>query len=429
MRSIMTPAIALLLAALFPSAEARAATPDPAEIHGILDGKESDEEAAERLGALGVEPASLAALLRAFTPAGNPLQPGHSTAELTAPDGRTTELSVYVPKAYDGSRPFPLAVVLHGRGGNGGQMTALLAAAAERWGWCLVAPTAQPFPGMLPIHPHWWTYGASGFPVQALLWARKNLFVADDRVLLTGYSMGGFGTWNVALRFPDRFVAAAPFAGGIAQSEYLGTPDRKRRSLLANAAMVHLFVAHGGADPVVPARFDRESHKTLEEAGIPHAYHEIEGGKHILPEVTAAGTGDFEKGWLIRELFDALAKRTRPAPGDPFSFTALEAGAAARWVTVEAAGTVPCRVEGRTGPGGVELVSEGVDRVTVWFDGLLPALDEAVTVTWQGQEVFRGAPAASLLAVVKSWRATRDRRRVFVASLALDAPAAPEEGF
>jgi predicted peptidase len=34
------------------------------------------------------------------------------------------------------------------------------------------------------------------------------------RVYLTGLSLGGFGTWEFALREPQRFAAIAPIAGG-----------------------------------------------------------------------------------------------------------------------------------------------------------------------------------------------------------------------
>ena len=40
------------------------------------------------------------------------------------------------------------------------------------------------------------------------------LRVDDSRVYLTGFSMGGYGTWDTAAAYPDRFAAIAPIAGG-----------------------------------------------------------------------------------------------------------------------------------------------------------------------------------------------------------------------
>ena len=41
--------------------------------------------------------------------------------------------------------------------------------------------------------------------------------VDPDRVYLTGLSYGGFGTWYLASRHPQRFAAIAPIIGGLAE--------------------------------------------------------------------------------------------------------------------------------------------------------------------------------------------------------------------
>jgi poly(3-hydroxybutyrate) depolymerase len=38
--------------------------------------------------------------------------------------------------------------------------------------------------------------------------------VDEDRVYLTGISMGGFGTWDWAAEHPERFAATVPICGG-----------------------------------------------------------------------------------------------------------------------------------------------------------------------------------------------------------------------
>ena len=38
--------------------------------------------------------------------------------------------------------------------------------------------------------------------------------VDEDRVYLTGLSMGGYGTWFTAMARPDLFAAIAPICGG-----------------------------------------------------------------------------------------------------------------------------------------------------------------------------------------------------------------------
>ena len=38
--------------------------------------------------------------------------------------------------------------------------------------------------------------------------------ISKDRILLTGSSMGGYGTWEMAMCYPEMFAAIAPVAGG-----------------------------------------------------------------------------------------------------------------------------------------------------------------------------------------------------------------------
>ncbi len=38
--------------------------------------------------------------------------------------------------------------------------------------------------------------------------------ISRDRVVLTGSSMGGYGTWEMAMCYPEMFAAIAPVAGG-----------------------------------------------------------------------------------------------------------------------------------------------------------------------------------------------------------------------
>lgn len=72
--------------------------------------------------------------------------------------------------------------------------------------------------------------------------------VDTTRVYLTGLSMGGYGTWNLGLAYPEKFAAIAPICGG-------GEPinavlaGRKRAKALKSLGV---WAFHGRRDPVVP---------------------------------------------------------------------------------------------------------------------------------------------------------------------------------
>ena len=76
-----------------------------------------------------------------------------------------------------------------------------------------------------------------------------------DRIYLTGLSMGGFGSWSMAAKYPDTFAAVAPICGG-------GSP--------ANAGKIkHLpiWVFHGDKDTAVPLQKSQEMVDALKAAG------------------------------------------------------------------------------------------------------------------------------------------------------------------
>ncbi len=64
--------------------------------------------------------------------------------------------------------------------------------------------------------------------------------VDKGRILITGSSMGGYGTWEMAMSFPTMFAAAAPVAGG-------GVSWRVGR-----ARSLPIKAYHGSVDGVVP---------------------------------------------------------------------------------------------------------------------------------------------------------------------------------
>ena len=71
-------------------------------------------------------------------------------------------------------------------------------------------------------------------------WIADNYQVDKTRVYLTGLSMGGTGTWMLAMATPDRFAAIAPICGsGICWN-----------TLIIKDIPVYMY--HGDCDDIVP---------------------------------------------------------------------------------------------------------------------------------------------------------------------------------
>ena len=89
-----------------------------------------------------------------------------------------------------------------------------------------------------------------------------------DRVYLTGLSMGGYGSWLLAARQPDRFAAVAPICGG---------GDVRFAGRLAHTP---LWAVHGEQDTVVPPQRSREMIQAIRSAGGTPKYTELDGVAH-----------------------------------------------------------------------------------------------------------------------------------------------------
>lgn len=92
--------------------------------------------------------------------------------------------------------------------------------------------------------------------------------VDASRIYVTGLSMGGYGTWELAMRRPELFAAAGAVCGGA---------DNSKVNLLKN---VPIWVAHGDADNVVPVQRSRVPVNVLREAGGRPVYVEYPGVGH-----------------------------------------------------------------------------------------------------------------------------------------------------
>jgi predicted esterase len=375
-------------------------------------------------------PAKLVEIVRA----GRPVN-GSETGELrwTIVDAheRETGLYVIVPAGYDKSKPAGVMLVLHGLRGDGKQLKDnLYKKFASDHNLIIAAPTAQKEPKDNENEdwdkisgsqmPHWWSYKPGNFPLTALSELKKKYAIDENRVILTGYSMGGFGTWNIGLRYPDRFAAIVPFAGGISRREYLAPKkgDPKMRGLVENAFNLPVYFVHGNADDVVPVGFDRKTRDQLKEFGYAHEYVEVDKARHIM-DVR-------EGGEIMSKVQEWLAPKKRDAHPKKVVHYAIGAYAASSyWLRIDeisgAEGTA--RVEAELKDGNVvELKAAGARKVTVFLDEKHVDLAKPVKVTCGGRELFAGPAVESVEAVLESWKQREDRELVYRAKVTVTIP-------
>jgi predicted peptidase len=170
---------------------------------------------------------------------------------------------VFLPADYHGSdsKRWPLILFLHGIGECG----------TDVWRTAIHGPLNYvkkhpDFPFIFispqcPVGDKW-----SNEAVLRVLNDVDSRYAVDtNRIYLTGLSQGGFGVWNLATTYPQRFAAVAPISGGGDVLGFIVDQWNKERT----EPMRHLpfWVFHGGEDPVVPVSEDIRMVAALKKFG------------------------------------------------------------------------------------------------------------------------------------------------------------------
>lgn len=207
--------------------------------------------------------------------------------EVRVPDGPgelTVRARLLKPANLAPGRQYPLIVFLHGAGERGDDNVAQLLYLPEQlasdegrrrfpcfllapqcpeqrkwvevdWGMEDSAPQTAPTPAM---------QGVIRLVEQVVALPE----VDRSRVVLTGLSMGGYGSWDLGARLPERWAAAAPICGGGDEStapRLVGVP---------------VWAVHGDQDRAVPVARSRRMIAALRAAGGEPKYTELAGVGH-----------------------------------------------------------------------------------------------------------------------------------------------------
>jgi len=193
---------------------------------------------------------------------------------------------VYVPADWTSQQKWPVILFLHGSGerGDDGEAQAKVGIGAA------IRQHPEKFPAVVVMpqcrNGERWTEPAMEALSMAALDRSIKEFHGDlDRVYLTGLSMGGFGSWALAAKYPEKWAAAVIICGGIRRRTDPPIPDEDAGKLYAEAAgkigtKLPVWVFHGAADGTVPVTESRKMVAALKEIGSDVKYTEYEGVEH-----------------------------------------------------------------------------------------------------------------------------------------------------
>ena len=205
-----------------------------------------------------------------------------------ASSGDSLLYRLLVPEAPKQGEQYPLVLFLHGAGERGTDNEKQLTHGGQMW---LNPVNREEHPAFVlaPQCPPdgYWAYGArpasfmpdampAEVPLTPIFKAVKELLdeylarpdVDKDRIYVMGLSMGGMGTFDMAVRYPDVFAAAVPICGTV-------NPVR-----LKAARNVAFRLFHGDADDVVTPEGSRRAYRALKAVGADVEYIEFPGCNH-----------------------------------------------------------------------------------------------------------------------------------------------------
>jgi len=284
-------------------------------------------------------------------------------------DNSEQPYAVYLPRPLDPARRYPLVIGLHEEESNHVMELRHLFGIIGRFGETglqalTVFPQVRDVEFIVACPFGRGTMGYQGIAEQdvydVLAEVKRRYPVDDDRVYLTGSSMGGGGALWMALTRPDVWAAVAPVcAATIPGSE----------ELAGNAADLPIRLFQGEQDPAVPAESSRKWQKRFLEAGVTADYIEYPGVRHNAWDPAYRNASIFE--WFGK------LKRERD-PGHVHFSTRSERYPSAYWVRIDAfpSGALASINAVRSG-GDVRVQTNDVDAFTLTSTARAVTIDGA----------------------------------------------------
>jgi len=150
----------------------------------------------------------------------------------------------YVPSDYDAdtAKRWPLIIYLHGGSMRGTDLDKLYTYGipdqiyrGRYFPFVIISPQCSKY--------MWWS---SDDWFENLYNEIKAKYRVDtNRVYLTGFSLGGSGTWYLAAKFPEKFAAIAPIAGATSHMDFIDNS-------INNLYDIPIWAFHGKIDNMVP---------------------------------------------------------------------------------------------------------------------------------------------------------------------------------
>lgn len=367
-----------------------------------------------------------------------------------------------VPTSYRPDMPSTLAVFMHG-GGKGSPRNSparymkpsddktptsvpYIGGIFEDTGMIGVAPSAPWNPN---DHGRWNMQETDAYLVDVILECKRRFNIDPNRVILIGHSMGGFGTYHLAQRQPDRYAAIFASAGSWTLAQW---PTVRGTTFC---------IVHGKMDAEYGVRarhtdfaFARYADQLLTEQGIPHFFLQHPGGHPMgfarpvirdfllahpnlhrdpyFPHIALASPVGFRderffplrhKRWLTLDKatdgeleFDAL-KENGKGHSEKDSLEDWNAWHLSHEKVTRKAAMIESINQGNNL---IEVTTKNVSRFTLWLHPKMVDFSKKIQVKVNGRLLFERKIEPSLVTALQSFERRQDWGLIYPAKLTLN---------
>ena len=205
---------------------------------------------------------------------------------------------VFVPANRDPNAKLPVMLFLHGSGLRGDDNTTqidgirwAIEPIKERIDFIIVVPQCRQ-------NTFWAAKDMAEYSLAALDATVKEFNGDTQRLYLSGFSLGGYGVWQIAAGNPGKFAALMPVSGGVVGERPIEPRDRAAiipsvgtmldspdpyKEVAKAIGNTPVWVFHGDKDDAVPVEFSRTIVKALQDNGSKNVrYTEYAGDGHQI---------------------------------------------------------------------------------------------------------------------------------------------------
>lgn len=204
-------------------------------------------------------------------------------------NGNSLPYALYLPKSYSTAKKYPVLLFLHGAGELGSDNQKQLNNIRNMFTYngdfisqCIL---------ICPQTPVWWNLdrqytgdqgGTLGSALHLLEKIQKTYSCDQNRIYVTGLSMGGYATWDILESYGDIFAAGVPLCGGGNSGNGAAFVD------------IPIRIYHGTNDPTVSFNSSQSMYNAIKAAG---------GNKVELYPLNGVGHDAWNPAYRDRDLF------------------------------------------------------------------------------------------------------------------------------